>query len=439
MNTTVYPGKNHTDQEESWEELSGLAAKAGEPQKAPASQAEFLMPLLLDSFLTGCDRENDLLQQACDCGLLSSPTSHNLKFAVVVIAIWDRKGLKTDSRDLLETINLVLVKHLRYASCHLNGRILSLVTAPPDELKPTMQIVTKEIIKCVEAKGMHCQIGVSRGLQTLSLCREGYIEAVNALSYGVAGRSGAFFVSEMERMEQVHDEEIQNISGKIEKLVRGGSKKEIEQYLDDLERKSMIGDANSRILSTILMAEIMASLYKIIYMQLGSKELREIYKDISTDHLLDTERTAENFKRIRKMCLGTKDLLQEQRKKSSELICAQAQRIIKEKYADLDLSVVSISDEIGVSPNYLSSLVRKNTGYTLIELLTHRRIQKAVELLCNTELKIGEITAMCGYKDQYYFSYCFKKAMGISPSAYRNLSKVPDDDPVQQALNSCKL
>lgn len=33
-----------------------------------------------------------------------------------------------------------------------------------------------------------------------------------------------------------------------------------------------------------------------------------------------------------------------------------------------------------------------------------------MELLQCTGMKIGEITELCGYKDQYYFSHCFKKA-----------------------------
>ena len=68
-----------------------------------------------------------------------------------------------------------------------------------------------------------------------------------------------------------------------------------------------------------------------------------------------------------------------------------------------------ISEEIGVSPNYLSSLIKKTTGSSLVEILTKKRIEKAMELLQCTGMKIGEITELCGYKDQYYFSHCFKK------------------------------
>ena len=106
-------------------------------------------------------------------------------------------------------------------------------------------------------------------------------------------------------------------------------------------------------------------------------------------------------------------MLMDQRKKSSEVICEQAVQIIQDRYAQQDLSVMIISEEIGVSPNYLSSLIKKTTGSSLVEILTKKRIEKAMELLqC-------EITELCGYKDQYYFSHCFKKLTGVSPNKYR--------------------
>ena len=48
-----------------------------------------------------------------------------------------------------------------------------------------------------------------------------------------------------------------------------------------------------------------------------------------------------------------------------------------------------------------------------------KAIEKAMELLQCTGMKIGEITELCGYKDQYYFSHCFKKLTGVSPNKYR--------------------
>ena len=47
------------------------------------------------------------------------------------------------------------------------------------------------------------------------------------------------------------------------------------------------------------------------------------------------------------------------------------------------------------------------------------RIQKAKEMLSNTELPIKEVAAACGFEDAYYFSNFFKKQFGISPTSFR--------------------
>lgn len=109
----------------------------------------------------------------------------------------------------------------------------------------------------------------------------------------------------------------------------------------------------------------------------------------------------------------------EQRKKSSQIICDQAIKIINEQYMDANLSLLDVSSKIAVSPNYLSALIKKENGSTFKDLLTKKRIEKAQGLLLSSSLKIREISEACGYNDQHYFSYCFKKYTGMSPNACR--------------------
>ena len=109
----------------------------------------------------------------------------------------------------------------------------------------------------------------------------------------------------------------------------------------------------------------------------------------------------------------------EQYKNSAELISEKAMEIIENNYMNPDISLVSVSNEIAVSPNYLSALIKKSTGCTFIDLLSKKRIAVATELLLHSNYKIREIAERCGYSDQHYFSYCFKKITGMSPNACR--------------------
>lgn len=109
----------------------------------------------------------------------------------------------------------------------------------------------------------------------------------------------------------------------------------------------------------------------------------------------------------------------EEKNTSGSEICDKALEKIREEFDNPEISLVSISNDISVSPNYLSALIKKSTGNTFIDLLTKKRMETAKHLLLNSEFKIREITEKCGYSDQHYFSYCFKKYVGVSPNGYR--------------------
>ena len=92
---------------------------------------------------------------------------------------------------------------------------------------------------------------------------------------------------------------------------------------------------------------------------------------------------------------------------------------IGEHYQDGSISLNSVAEYVGLSPNHFSAIFSQETGETFIEHLTSTRLRKACELLRSTPAKSSEIAYVVGYNDPHYFSYVFKKNMGLSPSEYR--------------------
>ena len=105
--------------------------------------------------------------------------------------------------------------------------------------------------------------------------------------------------------------------------------------------------------------------------------------------------------------------------RGGELLCQRALELLDQRYTDAGLSLASLSDSLDVSPNHLSACIRKYAGDTFINLLIRRRMEAARELVTGTDLKLQEVARRCGYTDQHYFSYCFKKYCGESPNALR--------------------
>lgn len=82
-----------------------------------------------------------------------------------------------------------------------------------------------------------------------------------------------------------------------------------------------------------------------------------------------------------------------------------------------DLS--QLADHCALSPNHLSSIFKSVTGKTISAYCGELRIRRAEELLRTTPMKLRQIAELLGYYDQYHFCKAFKKATGLSPSAYR--------------------
>ena len=81
---------------------------------------------------------------------------------------------------------------------------------------------------------------------------------------------------------------------------------------------------------------------------------------------------------------------------------------------------MEIAAQMGVSSNYLSTIFRRETQYSINEYLNAVRLNHAKKLLRDTNLKVYEIAEKTGFSDAYYFSSVFKRNIGVTPSEYRN-------------------
>ena len=88
-------------------------------------------------------------------------------------------------------------------------------------------------------------------------------------------------------------------------------------------------------------------------------------------------------------------------------------------YQKVSLCLNDIAEHVNVSPAYLSALFKKTKKENISDIITNIRIDAACQQLCTSTTSLKEISSRVGYANQYYFSSCFKKKMGMSPSAYR--------------------
>ena len=84
-----------------------------------------------------------------------------------------------------------------------------------------------------------------------------------------------------------------------------------------------------------------------------------------------------------------------------------------------DLSLHRQAEMLNVNASYLSTLFKKETGMTLTEYVTKKRIEHAAFLLASTNLQIQTVAQNCGIYDVNYFTKMFKKQTGKTPREYR--------------------
>ena len=102
---------------------------------------------------------------------------------------------------------------------------------------------------------------------------------------------------------------------------------------------------------------------------------------------------------------------------------SRAKEFIRENYADSGISLHMVAAEVGFSPNHFSTVFSQETGQTFVEYLTAVRIEAAKQLLTKGNSRMSDIAFDVGYQDSHYFSYLFKKHVGVSPREYRSRSE----------------
>ncbi|MBP3966562.1 response regulator transcription factor [Paenibacillus lignilyticus] len=98
-------------------------------------------------------------------------------------------------------------------------------------------------------------------------------------------------------------------------------------------------------------------------------------------------------------------------------------KYIRSNYSDKEISVNMLADHVHLTPTYLSSLFRKETGKTISEFITEVRIEKSANLLMKPQAKLYEIADRSGYNDANYFTKAFKKITGMTPTQFRRKHK----------------
>ncbi|QNK58962.1 helix-turn-helix domain-containing protein [Paenibacillus sp. PAMC21692] len=160
-------------------------------------------------------------------------------------------------------------------------------------------------------------------------------------------------------------------------------------------------------------------------MRLYNSNMPEIVSDYS-DNIAEAQTLHELVDVFRTFLQTVGEYLSNKTTMSKEI--SDVIRYIDDNYKR-EITLNELAQVVKVSPNYLSSLFKKETGINFADYLLHYRIDRAKELLLGTFSKTYEIAEQTGFANQSYFSRAFKKLIGIGPKEFRRKWTVQREAP----------
>jgi two-component system response regulator YesN len=290
------------------------------------------------------------------------------------------------------------------------------------EFRDTIEEILNKIIVCVEKfYGIGMYIGVGDSYEELQELHFSYKDALNALEYRVLnGSDKIIYKMDVEQSSSFSYHKIDECLRELEYAIKIGGNK-TDKIID-------------YIFSIIIFNNVHISQFRTILLKITTTILKS-YEDICSEtnnliidfnqfnEVFAKERIDEVKEYYKKLC---KDLSNEINKERIDIKTSQIQKayqFIYNNYQDKGLDIKMICNHLNMSPSYFSRIFKTETDQTFMQYLTKVRMEKAKQLLINSDYKVYEISEKVGYEDPHYFSYNFKKKTGVKPTQYRKKKK----------------
>ena len=119
---------------------------------------------------------------------------------------------------------------------------------------------------------------------------------------------------------------------------------------------------------------------------------------------------------VREMCC----YVNEHKRNKNEDLLEQIIAYIEENCSSNEICIASIADAVGITQNYLSHYFKDKTGGSAMRYVESLRIEKAKELLKDSEKTLSEISSQTGFTNSAALIRVFKKREGITPGQFRS-------------------
>lgn len=267
-----------------------------------------------------------------------------------------------------------------------------------------------------------CTIGIGSAVRLPSQIHLSYKESLIALNYkAYQENQDILYINDVEHLDHpiIKKEMILTKRDEFLTAVKMGEKEEVKNLASSLfDNKSGLNPESlqSYILSILSLITDVAINYGTSLSEINKdRDNRNYIQELSN---LTTVNKAKNW--FIDISLSINEAIKGKREQSHIKFVEDAKKYIEEHYQDKNLCLETLCDYLGISTAYFSSTFKKETGTSFVTACNITRINKAKKLMSETDLKNYEISDRVGFSDSNYFSFCFKRTVGLSPTKYRN-------------------
>ncbi len=307
----------------------------------------------------------------------------------------------------------------------LEGRAILIMGDSEEKITDTQNDMIAKIEDVLSDYGhVRYSGGIGKAVNRLSRLNESFEDAGCALAnrFFVTG-SGFYRANRHTGEDRMTDAsfDMSNIDAKridknnVTKFLKFGNLDEIPFYVEEFVGSVGSDAFNSYIFRQYIAMDVFFAVSAFVE-ELPPRKKTDAITEVTKDSLENVESVKEYISGIIESAIRCRDSIASNRYME---IVDEAVKYIEENFADEDLSLNQLASHVNVSPNHLSTIFSQQTGHTFIKYLTEYRMNKAKELLKCTSMRSSEISEAVGYKDPHYFSYMFKKTVGMTPTNYR--------------------
>ncbi|RKP54409.1 response regulator [Cohnella endophytica] len=294
------------------------------------------------------------------------------------------------------------------------------LAADPDKFRGESMVLLEEIRSNV-AKYVKCTVTIGTGALTdrLSEVKYAYADALTALDYRILiGSNRIIAIEDVESRPKspVRFDELQ--AQAFLRCLKVGSYVELESISESLFAPLIAaGSTCSYRDAQIFLLQIVTTMLKVLQEKHQNTDVGWLNEILQFQCLQD----AKDW--VVKTCTSIMNRIESDRQSTYHALVDKAREYTKLHYADNDISIAKLCSYLHISAGYFSGIFKRETKLTYVNYLLNVRMEAAKELLLTTDLKAFEIADRVGYADPNYFSFSFKKQVGMSPKDFRSRAR----------------